>query len=170
MYILNRSFGEEIVRSSLARAGKAAPKKRRRARRNRVGSCQTGSCQTGLQRNVLNRRGCSQKEARSGLQRITTQLHHTLLVQHLHHFPLHQRHLSPHNLSQMWCRLLVCSPTGLRLEANITTFSNALFRSCACACLAEIWKIRRVRRDSSRRSAESGTCHTRQRLDGDRAA
>ena len=37
MYILNRSCGEEIVRSSLARARKAAPKKRRRARRrNRV--------------------------------------------------------------------------------------------------------------------------------------
>ena len=37
MYILNRSCGEEIVRSSLARARKAAPEKRRRARRrNRV--------------------------------------------------------------------------------------------------------------------------------------
>ena len=36
MYILNRSCGEELVRSSLARAREAAPKKRRRAGRNRV--------------------------------------------------------------------------------------------------------------------------------------
>ena len=36
MYILNRSCGEEIVRSSLVRARKAAPKRRRRAQRNRV--------------------------------------------------------------------------------------------------------------------------------------
>ena len=36
MYILNWSCGEEIVRSSLARARRAAPKKRRPARRNRV--------------------------------------------------------------------------------------------------------------------------------------
>ena len=36
MYILNRSCGEEVARSSLARARKAAPKKKRRARRNRV--------------------------------------------------------------------------------------------------------------------------------------
>ena len=37
MYILNRCYGEEIVRSSVARARKAAPKKRRRTRRrNRV--------------------------------------------------------------------------------------------------------------------------------------
>ena len=38
------------------------------------------------------------------------------------------------------------------------------------ACLVEHPKIWWVRRDSSRRSAESRTCHTRQRLDGDRAA
>ena len=36
MYILNKSCGEEIVRSSLARAWRTAPKKMRRARRNRV--------------------------------------------------------------------------------------------------------------------------------------
>ena len=38
MYILNRSSGEEIVRSSMARARKAAPKQSRRARRNGVRS------------------------------------------------------------------------------------------------------------------------------------
>ena len=36
MYNLNRSCGTEIARSSLARARRAAPKKRRRARRNTV--------------------------------------------------------------------------------------------------------------------------------------
>ena len=53
-------------------------------------------------------------EARSGLQRITTQLHHTHHVRHLlppshHHVPFQQQHLSPHNPSQVWHRYSVCS-------------------------------------------------------------
>ena len=86
--ILNRSCGEEIVRSSLARARKAATEKRRRPRAAEWGE----ACQTGLQRHhrksdFLNRRGCSPEEARSDLRRITTQLHHTQHVGtscHLH--------------------------------------------------------------------------------------
>ena len=36
VHILNRSFGEELVRSSLTRARRSAPNKRRRAQRKRV--------------------------------------------------------------------------------------------------------------------------------------
>ena len=84
LYILNRSCGEEIVRSSLARARKAAPKKRRRARRNTVRPVKQ-ACSDTMEESISSTDDVarSPKEARWGPQRITTQLHHTHHVQHL---------------------------------------------------------------------------------------
>ena len=67
-----------------------------------------------LRSRFLKRRGCSPKEARSGLQRITTQSHHTHQIQHLlppshHRLTLQQQHLSPHHLSHVRHRFLVSS-------------------------------------------------------------
>ena len=113
--ILNRSCGEDIVRSSLARARKAAPEKRRRPRAAEWGE----ACQTGLQRHhrksdFLNRRGCSPEEARSDLRRITTQLHHTQHVQHC--LPPSHHHLLHKCGTASWSVL-----NSLRLEGNKTS-------------------------------------------------
>ena len=83
MSILNRSCGEEVVRSSLARARKAAPKKRCQVRRNRVRPVKQ-ACSDTIEESISSTDEVApQRKRASGLQRITTQLHHTHHVQHL---------------------------------------------------------------------------------------
>ena len=113
---LNRSCEEEIVRSSLARARRSAPKKRRRVRRK--------SCQTGLQRHhrgkdFLNRRSCSQLQ----------NSHH---VQHL--LPPSHHHLHSNNRTSHRTILHECGTVSwyvlnsLRLEANKTIVGHVPIR------------------------------------------
>ena len=128
MYILNRCCGEEIVRSSLAWARRAAPKERRQAQRKRVRPVKQ-ACSEVIQRK------------RAQVYKEDLQLQHSHHVEHLappshHHLPFQQQHLSSHNPSQVWHRFLVCSqqPSARSKQNNRRQKAHS---TPARACLAE---------------------------------
>ena len=169
MYILNRTCGEEIVRSSLAPARKAAPKKRRRARRNRVRPVKQ-ACSDTIEESISPTDKVAPQRKRARVYKGSPPSSTTHITfntfGHLNITISHANNSTSHRTIFHKCRTISWSVlNSLRLEANKTSFSNEHHSSCACACLAEHPKIRRVRRDSSGRSSESRTCHTRQRLD-----
>ena len=105
MYIVNKSCGEEIVRSSLARARKAAPKKRRRARRNR-GRPVKQVCSDTIEESIPSTDEVTLQRKRARVYKrsppsSTTQIRFSTSC-HLHiTVSLQQQHSSPHHLSHV---------------------------------------------------------------------
>ena len=108
----------------------------RRARRNRVMPVKQ-ACSDTIEESISSTVEVASQRKRARVCKWSPPSSTTHHVQHFlspqqHHFPFRQQHLSPHNLSQMWHRLLVCSQQ--RLEANKTSFSNELIRLVRHPC------------------------------------
>ena len=138
MYILNKSCGEEIVCSSLARA------------RHRKSSAERGGTEGDLSNRFVatplrsrfpqQTRLLSNGSALGSTKDHHPVSHHTHQIQHLlppshHRFSLQQQDLSPHHLSQVWHRFLVCSPSK-------RSFSNDHTRPVRAPALLNTRKFR----------------------------
>ena len=132
MYILNRSCGEEIVRSSFARARRAAPKKRRLARRNRVRPVKQ-ACSDTVEKTISSTDEVAPQRKRVRVYKgspPSSTTHITFNSSfHLHVTISHSNKSTPHCTILHKCGTVSWSVlNSLRLEASKTSFSNLLIR------------------------------------------
>ena len=139
IYILNRSCGEEIVRSSLARARRETPKKRRRARRNRVRPVKQ-ACSDTTEETISSTDECAPQRKRVRVNngrppRSTTHITFNTSF-HLHITISHSNNVTSHRTILHKCGTVSWSVlNSLGLEANTTSISNELIRSAPAPAL-----------------------------------